>query len=39
VNLFHVLEELTGSEHCLVVVADVRERLNLKILAGRDIKE
>jgi hypothetical protein len=39
VNLFDVLEDLTGSEHCLVVVADVRERFNLKILADREVKE
>lgn len=38
-NLFDVLEDLTGSEHCLVVVADVRERFNLKILADREVKE
>jgi hypothetical protein len=39
VNLFDVLEGLTGIEHCLVVVANVRDRFNLKILVVREVKE
>jgi hypothetical protein len=38
VNLFDVLEGLIGTECCLVV-ADVKEKFNLKIVADRGVEK
>jgi hypothetical protein len=38
VNLFDVLEGLIATERCLVV-ADVKERFNLQVVADREVEE